>query len=491
MAYLLALDQGTSSSRSILFDEKGRICAKAQQEIDQHYPVPGQIEHDPEQILETQLATARQILQKTGINAQSISAIGITNQRETVVLWDKITGKPLYNAIVWQDRRTAPAIKKLKARNLEPLIAEKTGLLLDPYFSATKIEWLLDHIPDARERAERGELAAGTIDSWLIWNLSGGKNFVTDVTNASRTLLFNIHTLEWDPELLWLFNIPETLLPEVKPSNAFFAETCPDIFGGIIPITGVAGDQHAALFGQLCTERGMAKNTYGTGCFILLQTGTEPVMSRNRLLTTVAWQLKDEPVHYALEGSIFTGGSAIQWLRDGLKIIKSAPEVDSLAEQVIDSGGVTVVPAFTGLGAPHWNPDARGVITGLTRGTTTAHIAYATLESIACQSTDILLAMKADTGIPLKEIRVDGGASRSNPLMQIQADLLDIPVKRPENIETTALGAAYLAGLGKGVWKNVAELKSRWKLDQTFTSSISPEKKQEIKARWDNAVKKA
>jgi glycerol kinase len=491
MPYLLALDQGTSSSRSIVFDENGTVRGLAHQEFTQIYPQPGLVEHNPQEILASQLNTARQALHKAGIDGTGLTAIGITNQRETIVLWDRVTGNPLHNAIVWQDRRTAPVIEQLKADGAESMVTAKTGLLLDPYFSATKTGWLLDHIPGARQRAERGELAAGTIDSWLLWNLSGGRTFATDITNASRTLLFNIHTCDWDDELLRLFNIPRALLPEVKPSSGFFAETAKDIFGIAIPVTGIAGDQQAALFGQLCIEPGMAKNTYGTGCFILMQTGTKAVVSRNRLLTTVAWQLEGRPVHYALEGSVFTAGAAIQWLRDGLGMIRSAPEIDTLAATVSDTGGVTVVPAFTGLGAPHWNPDARGIITGITRGTTSAHIARATLEAIACQSADVLRAMEADTGAPLKEIRVDGGASASDLLMQMQADLLGIPVRRTEVIETTALGAAYLAGLASKVWKNTDELKSHWKIGRSFAPAIGEADRKKIESRWADAVRKA
>jgi glycerol kinase len=491
MATLLALDQGTSSSRSIVFDGNGSLCGLARQEVTQIYPQPGRVEHNPYDILKSQLETARQALRNAGITTKELSAIGITNQRETVVLWDRATGEPLHNAIVWQDRRTAPVIKQLKSDGVEPMVTAKTGLLLDPYFSATKIAWLLDHISGARQRAERGELAAGTIDSWLLWNLSGGRTFATDITNASRTLLFNIHTCEWDADLLDLFNIPRALLPDVKPSSGFFSETNPELFGASVPITGIAGDQQAALFGQLCTEPGMAKNTYGTGCFILMQTGTKAVASSNRLLTTVAWLLEGKPVQYALEGSVFTAGAAIQWFRDGLGLIQSAPEIDTLAASVPDTGGVTVVPAFTGLGAPHWNPEARGIITGITRGTTAAHIARATLEAIACQSADVLRAMEADTGVPLKEIRVDGGAAASDLLMQMQADLLGIPVRRPEVIETTALGAAYLAGLASNVWRNVDELKSRWQIARTFEPSITEDKRKEIESRWAHAVGKA
>ncbi len=489
MATILALDQGTSSSRSILFDEGGEILGSAQQEFRQIYPQPGWVEHNPADIWTSQLETAHKALRQADIAAPD--AIGITNQRETVVLWDRASGEPLHNAIVWQDRRTAPVTEQLKADGCEKMIREKTGLLLDPYFSAAKIAWLLDHIDGARDRAERGELAAGTIDSWLLWNLTEGRTFATDVTNASRTSLFNIHTLDWDSDLLDLFRVPRAVLPEVKPSSGLFAESTR--LGA--PVTGMAGDQQAALFGQLCTEPGMAKNTYGTGCFILMQTGTKPVPSRNRLLTTVAWQLEGRPAKYALEGSVFIAGAAIQWLRDGLGIIKSASDINELAAQVSDSGGVTVVPAFTGLGAPHWNPDARGIITGLSHGTTSAHIAYATLEAIACQSADVLRAMAADAGAPLKEIRVDGGASQSDLLMQIQANLLGISVRRPTNIETTALGAAHLAGLSSNVWKKAEPSPScfsnAWKIDCTFEPAISETKRKEIESRWANAVGKA
>ena len=491
MAFILALDQGTSSSRSIVFDENGAIRGQAQQEFPQMYPQPGWVEHNPAEIWISQVQTARQAIQNAGCSAADIAAVGITNQRETVILWDRATGEPLHNAIVWQDRRTAPAIEQLKASGTEPEVSAKTGLLLDPYFSATKIGWLLDHIDGARDRAGRGELAAGTVDSWLLWNLSGGRVFATDVTNASRTLLYNIHTCEWDTDLLELFNIPRELLPEVKPSSGFFAETGPKLFGTALPVTGIAGDQQAALFGQLCIEPGMAKNTYGTGCFILMQTGTKAVASRSRLLTTIAWQLEGEPVHYALEGSVFVAGAAIQWLRDGLGLIDSAPEINDLAAQVPDTGGITVVPAFTGLGAPHWNPDARGIITGLTRGTTAAHIARATLEAIACQSADVLRAMEADTGSPLQEIRVDGGAAASDLLMQMQADLLGIPIRRPEVTETTALGAATLAGLSTGVWKSMDDLKDHWQLERTFEPAIGDAERREIETRWAKAVQKA
>jgi glycerol kinase len=491
MAFILALDQGTSSSRSIVFDETGRIRGLAQTEFPQLYPQPGWVEHSPAELWQSQLETARKSLAEAQIGPGDLTAIGITNQRETTLLWDRATGEPLHNAIVWQDRRTAPMIEKLKTGGCEAAVTAKTGLILDAYFSATKIGWLLDHTDGARERAERGELAAGTVDSWLIWKLTGGRTFTTDVTNASRTLLFNIHNLEWDQELLDLFGVPRPLLPEVRPSSAFFAETAKDVFGATVPVSGVAGDQQAALFGQLCIEPGMVKNTYGTGCFILMQTGTQAVTSRNRLLTTVAWQLEDQPARYALEGSVFIAGAAIQWLRDGLGIIQSAPEINELAACVPNTGGVTVVPAFTGLGAPHWNPDARGMITGLTRGTTAAHIARATLESIACQSADVLRAMAADTGEPLKEIRVDGGAAASDLLMQMQADLLGIPVRRPRITETTALGAAYLAGLSAGVWKHSAALKNQWEIDRTFEPSITEKERKQIESRWMAAVAKA
>ena len=488
MGTILALDQGTSSSRSILFDETGNILSSAQQEFRQIYPRPGWVEHDPSDIWNSQLETARAALRQAGMDAPD--AIGITNQRETVILWDRTTGEPLHNAIVWQDRRTAPTIEQLKADGCEHIIREKTGLLLNPYFSAAKIAWLLDHTDGARARAERGELAAGTVDSFLLWKLTEGRVFTTDVTNASRTSLFNIHTLEWDKSLLELFRVPRALLPEVKPSGGLFAEHT--LLGA--PVTGMAGDQHAALFGQRCTEPGMAKNTYGTGCFILMQTGTQPVISRNRMLTTIAWQLEGQPVKYALEGSVFTAGAAIQWLRDGLGIIQNAAEINELAAQVPDSGGVTVVPAFTGLGAPHWNPEARGIITGLTRGSTAAHIAYATLEAIACHSADVLRAMEADAGTPIKEIRVDGGAAQSDLLMQMQADLLGIPVRRPVNTETTALGAAMLAGTFSNARKKAEPSpyysSNAWKQGRTFEPSISEADRKKIESRWANAVAK-
>ena len=488
MGTILALDQGTSSSRSILFDKSGKILSSAQQEFKQIYPRPGWVEHNPSDLWASQIETARDALRQASVTAPD--AIGITNQRETVILWDRTTGEPLHNAIVWQDRRTAPTIEQLKADGCEHIIREKTGLLLNPYFSAAKIAWLLDHTDGARARAERGELAAGTVDSFLLWKLTEGRVFTTDVTNASRTSLFNIHTLEWDKSLLELFRVPRALLPEVKPSGGLFAEHT--LLGA--PVTGMAGDQHAALFGQRCTEPGMAKNTYGTGCFILMQTGTQPVISRNRMLTTIAWQLEGQPVKYALEGSVFTAGAAIQWLRDGLGIIQNAAEINELAAQVPDSGGVTVVPAFTGLGAPHWNPEARGIITGLTRGSTAAHIAYATLEAIACHSADVLRAMEADAGTPIKEIRVDGGAAQSDLLMQMQADLLGIPVRRPVNTETTALGAAMLAGTFSNARKKAEPSpyysSNAWKQGRTFEPSISEADRKKIESRWANAVAK-
>ena len=473
---ILALDQGTSSSRSIVFDDSGQIAGSARQEFRQIYPQPGWVEHDPRDIWNSQLKTARAALRAAKIDVPD--AIGITNRRETVLLWDRATGEPLHNAIVWQDRRTAPQIERLKADGAEDVVRQKTGLLLDPYFSAAKIAWLLDHVDGARTRTVRGELAVGTVDSWLLWNLTEGKVFATDITNASRTSLFNIHTREWDKELLDLFNVPRNVLPDVHPSGGIIANNT--ILHA--PVTGMAGDQQAALFGQQCTEPGMAKNTYGTGCFILIQTGSKPAVSRNRLLTTVAWQLEGRPVQYALEGSVFIAGAAIQWLRDGLGLIDSAPKINELAAQVPDSGGVTVVPAFTGLGAPHWNPDARGIITGLSRGTTAAHIARATLEAIACQSADVLRAMEADTGAALTELRVDGGAAASDLLLQMQADLLGIPVHRPETLETTALGAARLAGLAAG---------KPLRVERTFNGSISEADRREIETRRANALTRA
>ena len=487
MKAILALDQGTSSSRAIIFDQQGQALAKAQQEFRQLFPQPGWVEHDADEIWRTQRDVAAQAIAQSGLSAAQIGALGITNQRETTVLWERKTGRALANAIVWQDRRTAAFCDALKRDGNEALFTAKTGLVLDAYFSATKLKWLLDNIPGARARAARGELAFGTIDSWLVWQLSGGKAHVTDVSNASRTLLFNIHTLEWDDELLRLLDIPRSVLPKVVASSQVVAHTdCEGLPRGIA-IAGIAGDQQAALFGQACIEPGMAKNTYGTGCFMLMNTGTTAVASKNKLLTTIAWKIGDT-THYALEGSVFIAGAAIQWLRDGLGIIDAAAAIESLAASVADTGGVYFVPAFAGLGAPHWDQGARGAIVGLTRGTTRAHIARAALEAIAHQSADLLVAMTADAGIALKELRVDGGATVNNMLMQFQADLLNVPVVRPVITETTALGAAYLAGLAVGLWRDQAQIVALWKKDRTFMPAGNALDISTRRSAWQRAV---
>ncbi|GAB1412459.1 glycerol kinase GlpK [Candidatus Desulfobacillus denitrificans] len=488
MACLLALDQGTTSSRAIVFDAAGGVCAMAQKELRQIYPQPGWVEHDPEEIWRDQLDVARQALAKAGLQAQDIAAIGITNQRETTVLWERATGRPLHNALVWQDRRTAGACENLKAAGAETLVRGKTGLVLDPYFSATKLAWLLDRVPGARDRARRGELAFGTVDSWIAWNLSGGRLHVTDPSNASRTSLFDIHTGEWDAELLALFDIPRELLPRIVRSSALCGETTPDLFGAAVPIGGMAGDQQAALFGQACHGAGMAKNTYGTGCFLLMHTGDQAVASNNGLITTCAAQ-SGEALEYALEGSVFVGGAVVQWLRDGLGLIRSAAGIEALAASVPDTGGVVFVPAFAGLGAPHWNPHVRGTLAGLTRGTTAAHIARAALEAIAFQSAELMQAMAADCGRPLAELRVDGGAAANNLLMQFQADLLGAPVVRPRILETTALGAAYLAGLAAGVWKNREEIASHWARERSFAPNLPQAAAAARMAEWQRAVR--
>lgn len=487
--YILSLDQGTTSSRAILFDRAGNITSVSQKEFTQYYPSPGLVEHDPNEIWSTQMGVAAEAIIKAGITPKNIAAIGITNQRETTIVWNRQTGKPIYNAIVWQDRRTAAYCDELKAMGQSKRIQEKTGLIPDAYFSATKIKWLLDNVPEARESAEKGLLAFGTVDSWLIWKLTSGAVHATDVTNASRTMLFNIHTLSWDKDLLQLFNIPEKMLPSVHASSEVLGETAGNILAHKIPIAGIAGDQQAALFGQMCTQPGMVKNTYGTGCFMLMNTGSKPVISKNNLITTIAWKIKDE-VSYALEGSIFIGGAVVQWLRDELKMIPSAPAVEELAMQAQDNGGVYLVPAFAGLGAPHWNQYARGTMTGITRGTTSAHIARAALESIAFQTMDVLKAMEADAGAPILELRVDGGAVSNNLLMQIQANVLDTAVVRPEITEVTALGAAYLAGLATGFWANKEELESQWKLNRKFTAEKNTNNEALIKG-WQRAVKAA
>ena len=484
--YILALDQGTTSSRAILFDQEGSLQAVAQQEFKQYFPQPGWVEHDGEEIWGTQLKVAQSVLQKASIAVSEVAAIGITNQRETTVVWHRDTGKPIHHAIVWQDRRTAAYCDSLKRNGHTDLIQQKTGLVLDAYFSGTKIKWLLDHVPGARQQANEGKLAFGTIDSWLIWNLTRGKKHITDVTNASRTLLFDIHTLTWDQELLELFDIPESILPEVASSSEVYAHTDPNLLGEAVPIAGIAGDQQAALFGQLCTQPGMVKNTYGTGCFVVLNTGDQPIISNNNLLSTVAWQIAGKTT-YALEGSIFIAGAIIQWLRDGLGIIQDSSEVEALARTVDDNGDVYLVPALTGLGAPHWDQYARGTLIGLTRGTTAGHIARAAVESMAYQTNDVLRAMQDDASITFKELRVDGGASANNDLMQFQADVLGIPVVRPQVMETTALGAAYLAGLAVGFWENQSALASQWKKDAQFSPAASSQTEAQVK-RWDKAV---
>ena len=482
MTYLLALDQGTSSSRSIVFDLHGRIVAQAQQELPQIFPRPGWVEHDPMEIWRGQLATARQALANAGLKASDIKALGITNQRETTVLWNRKTGQPVHHAIVWQDRRAEATCAKLRAQGHEALIQSRTGLLIDAYFSGTKLNWLLDNVPGARAQAERGELAFGTIDSWLIWQLTGGAVHATDVSNASRTMLFNVRTNRWDDELLGLLDIPASLMPVVKPSSAHFGDVRPDLLGQAIAIGGVAGDQQSALFGQACFKAGMAKNTYGTGCFLLMHTGQQFQTSSNGLLTTSAAQASAQ-TEYAMEGSVFVGGAVVQWLRDGLHAIQGSAEVEALAQSVPDSGGVMMVPAFTGLGAPYWKPDARGTITGLTRGTTVAHVARAAL----------LLAMSRDAvaagAAPVAELRVDGGACVNDLLMQFQADLLGIPVIRPAVTETTALGAAYLAGLSSGVYRNTDELANLWQAERTFVPTLSAERAAGLMAQWEHAVR--
>ncbi|HEY9280457.1 MAG TPA: glycerol kinase GlpK [Eoetvoesiella sp.] len=492
MTYLLALDQGTSSSRSVVFDAQGQIVAMAQKEITQIYPKPGWVEHDPAEIWETQLATARQAISRANLKASDIHAIGITNQRETTIVWHRKSGKPLYNAIVWQDRRAEPTCAELREKGFEPLIQNKTGLRIDAYFSGTKLQWILDHVPSARELANKGELAFGTIDTWLIWQLTNGQVHATDVTNASRTMLFNVRNNEWDAELLQMLGVHPSLLPTVLPSSAEYGAVPTEMLGHPIPICGVAGDQQSALFGQACFNEGMAKNTYGTGCFALMHTGNKFQISRNGLVTTSAAQTSPH-TEYALEGSVFVGGAVVQWLRDGLHAVKSSSEIEALALTVPDSGGVMLVPAFTGLGAPYWQPDARGAITGLTRGSTMAHIARAALESIAYQTAALLEAMSRDAvaagSAPLSEVRVDGGACVNDLLMQFQADLLGIPIVRPTIIETTALGAAYLAGLTSGVYDNIQELSKLWRMERRFTPRLDREQARQHMERWEHAVR--
>lgn len=488
--YVLALDQGTTSSRTIIFGHDGEICSVAQKEFTQIFPKPGWVEHNPLEIWSSQASTIAEAVTNIGINGEQIAAIGITNQRETTIVWDAETGAPVYNAIVWQDRRTAEYCDELVAQGLTDMIRSKTGLILDAYFSGTKVRWILENVPGAREKAEAGKLRFGTVDTWLIWNLTRGQVHVTDVSNASRTLLYNIHTLEWDKEMLELLNIPASMLPEVKSSSEVYGVTSPSLFAHEVPISGIAGDQQAALFGQMCTEPGSVKNTYGTGCFLLMNTGDKAILSKNNLLTTIAWKIGDT-VNYALEGSIFVGGSVIQWLRDGLQIVKESPETEAMAESVEDNAGVYFVPALTGMGAPYWDPYAKGTITGITRGTTRAHIARAALEGIAFQTMDIVNAMKADAGVDLGDLKVDGGASKNNYLMQFQSDILDTNVVRPTCVETTAKGAAYLAGLAVGFWGSIDEIKAQWAIDKTFAPSMSAEKAQQVKDGWADAMGRA
>jgi glycerol kinase len=488
MKYILALDQGTTSSRAIVFDRAGSIAAVAQKEFPQIFPKPGWVEHDPRDIWSTQAGVAAEVLQKAGIRAGDVAAVGITNQRETTVVWNRATGQPICNAIVWQDRRTASICDRLKAKKLDRVIRRKTGLVIDAYFSATKVQWILANVPNARASAARGELAFGTVDSWLVWNLTAGKVHVTDATNASRTMLYDIAKGDWDDELLKIFRVPRSMLPEVRSSSEVYGHT--SLLGGSIPIAGIAGDQQAALFGQGCTKPGMVKNTYGTGCFMLMNTGTKPIASKNNLLTTVAWRIGSR-TEYALEGSIFIAGAVVQWLRDGLQIIRAASEVEALAASVEDTGGVYLVPAFAGLGAPHWDQYARGTLVGLTRGTTKAHLARAALESIALQVMDVLRAMEADARIRLKELRVDGGARANDLLMQLQADLLGVPVVRPKVSETTALGAAYLAGLAVGYWKSQADIARQWQADKRFTPAMKAAERKRVASGWEKALGRA
>lgn len=487
MAYVLALDQGTTSSRAILFNHDGEIAAVAQTEFEQLFPQTGWVEHRPADIWESQRDVVIAVLKQAGVAASEIAALGITNQRETTVIWDRDTGAPICNAIVWQDRRTAPICEELRSKGHESLFRTRTGLLLDPYFSGTKIKWVLDNVEGARERAEKGMLAFGTIDSWLVWKLTNGKRHITDASNASRTLLFNLETGDWDDELLKTLDIPPSMMPEVRPSSEVYGKTEAAIFGAEIPIAGIAGDQQSALFGQMCIRPGMVKNTYGTGCFMLLHTGEKQMISHSNLLTTVAWKIGNK-TEYALEGSVFIAGALVQWLRDGLGLIKSAPEIEPLATSVDDNGGVYIVPAFSGLGAPHWDPHARGIIAGLSRGTTAGHIALAALQGIAFQVADVLEAMTEDSGVPATELRVDGGAAVNNLLMQIQADLLNLPIVRPKVLETTALGAAYLAGLATGFWDGFDDIEKQWQNERRFTPQISTEKRDKLRTDWRKAL---
>lgn len=485
--YILSLDQGTTSSRAIIFDRAGRIVSVAQKEFTQIFPQPGWVEHDPMEIWSTQLGVAAESVLRAGLRTNDMEAVGITNQRETTIVWDRETGQPVYNAIVWQDRRTAGYCDKLRAQGLADMIREKTGLVIDAYFSATKVKWILDNVAGARARAEAGKLAFGTVDSWLLWNLTAGKVHATDVSNASRTMLYNIYTMDWDADLLKLMEIPASMLPEVRPSSGIFGHTEKILTSHALPVAGIAGDQQSALFGQMCTEPGMVKNTYGTGCFMLMNTGTTPVPSTQNLLTTVAWKIGDV-THYALEGSVFIAGAVVQWLRDGLGIIRHSGEVEALARTVDGSDGVYVVPAFAGLGAPHWNAHARGTIVGLTRGSNRAHIARAALESIAFQTQEVLLAMEVDANIPIRELRVDGGATANDLLMQFQSDILAVDVIRPQVTETTAQGAAYLAGLATGFWSGTAEIARQWQPEKVFRSNMEADVRIGLLNGWHRAV---
>jgi glycerol kinase len=490
LKYIVSLDQGTTSSRAIVFDQGGSIVSVAQKEFEQIFPKPGWVEHNANEIWSSQAGVIAEALAGANLHAKDIAGVGITNQRETTVVWDRKTAEPICNAIVWQDRRTAGHCDRLKADGLEETFRNKTGLVLDAYFSGTKIAWILDNVPDARQRAERGELAFGTVDSWLVYKLTAGRLHITDYSNASRTLLFNIHTGVWDDELLKALNVPRSVLPEVRPSSQVYAEISDGSVLNGIPIGSLVGDQQAATMGQVCTEPGLAKNTYGTGCFLLMNTGTQAIQSRNKLLTTIAWN-RDDKTTYALEGSVFVGGAIVQWLRDGLKLIKSAPDIEGLADSVPDSGGVFLVPALTGLGAPDWDPYARGAILGITRGTTSAHIARAALEGIAYQVADLVSAMESDSDTRLKELRVDGGAAANNLLLQFQADILQTPVVRPTVLETTALGAAYLAGLATGFYQSIDDVRSHWQADRTFEPDMPADQAQALRDRWRQAVERA
>ena len=491
MEYVLSLDQGTTSSRAIVFNQAGQIETAAQNEFQQFYPHPGWVEHDPQEIWSTQAGVATEALSRMGVQSDKLAAIGITNQRETTIVWDRTTGQPIHNAIVWQDRRTAAYCDSLKDRGLADLFQEKTGLVIDSYFSGTKVRWILEHVDGARKRAEAGELAFGTVDSWLVWKLTGGRRHITDVSNASRTLMYNIREKRWDDELLDLLDVPRSMLPEVRSSSEVYGTTAGDMFSTPVPVAGIAGDQHSALFGQMCTEPGMGKNTYGTGAFMLMNTGDTPVKSENDLLTTVAWKRGDKPIQYALEGSIFVAGAVVQWLRDGMRMIRATEDVEYLANKVDSTDGVYFVPAFVGLGAPHWDQYARGTIVGITRGTTEAHIARAALESIALQSVDVIRAQEADSNIELTELRADGGATENDLLMQMQADLLGVPVIRSSVPETTALGAAYLAGLAVGYFESVESIAKQWKVETRFEPQMDPAKVDRKRRQWNRALERA